>query len=165
MNNKFYLVIFAGVPDWEGESTNSYVERKYLFSSQKNAEDFVRRRTKDVEWYTHPSLAQKDSMKHRLKKGEFHFEDDTRKFEFQNEYRVIALALDEVYDEPINESSPYDFVDKAKSDLRRVEGDLEEIGRSICDKKGSGYCWSRINCALSEVREAICETSRMIMED
>lgn len=159
MASKFYLVVFTGVPDWEGETTNSYVERHYLFSSQEKACEFVRRRTKDIEWNTQQEFPE-GSMLHRIKKGEFHFEDDSRKFEFQNEYRVIALTPDEVDDEP----SP-NFVDKAKSGLRKVEGDLEEIGRSICDKKGSGNCWSRINCALSEIREAIFETDRMITED
>lgn len=102
-NKTFYLVIFTGVPDWEGEPTNSYVERKYLFSSQAKAAEFVRRRTKDMEWYTHLTSTQKNLMMHRIKRGEFHFEDTTHKFEFQNEYRVFALALDEVYDESISE--------------------------------------------------------------
>ena len=165
MNNKFYLVIFTGVPDWEGETTNSYVERTYLFSSQEKAGEFVRRRTKDVEWYTHPSLMQKNSMMHRVKKGEFHFEDDSRKFEFQNEYRVIALTLDEVYDGPIRESSPYDCIDATNASLHKVKKDLEEIGRSIYNKKGSERSWNRINIALSAVREAICETHWMMSED
>ena len=43
----------------------------------------------------------------------------------------------------------------------KVEKELERIGQSICDVKGSGNCWSKINLALAEVREAVCETYRM----
>ena len=42
MKDPLYLVIFYGIPDWKGENTTSPCTRRYLFSSQGKAADFVR---------------------------------------------------------------------------------------------------------------------------
>jgi len=162
MEDKFYLVTFTGVPDWEGEETNSYVERKYLFSSAEKAAEFVRKRTTDKEWDTHPAFAA-GSMMHRVKQGEFHLADNEINLTFQNEYKIVALTSDDE-DAKSPDNDPYAVADQTEAALLKVEKELERIGQSICDVKGSGNCWSKINLALAEVREAVCETYRMITE-
>ena len=73
--------------------------------------------------------------------------------------------MDKLKLESTKESLPYDWIDATNASLHKVERDLEEIGRSICNKKGSARSWNRINMALSAVREAICETHWMLIED
>ena len=152
-NSKMYLVTFRGVPDWEGEECNSYCERKYLFDSPHKASKFVRNRTKDIEWETHPACME-GSMGHRIKKGEFHCEDGST---FRNEYITVALDVNEecAPECPNGEQATHKFVDEVENSLRLVEAELETIGRFICPVRASGSSWNSINNALENVRDAI----------
>ena len=86
LSDRFYLVTFSGIPDWEPGQTTHPCTRRYLFSSQPKASEFVRRRTSGSGWYTHPAY-QKNSMMYRLKHNS------------HNSYYVVALTPDEVCDE------------------------------------------------------------------
>lgn len=52
--DKFYLVSFYGIPDWEKGRPNKICSRRYLFSSMEKATAFVRRRTDSPEWVSFP---------------------------------------------------------------------------------------------------------------
>ena len=92
MKNPLYLVIFYGIPDWKGESLTSPCSRRYLFSSQGEADAFVRRRTQAPGWFTH-SAYPKDSMMCRLKRGS------------TNRYQIVTVYVDDVYDEDLSNES------------------------------------------------------------
>ena len=92
MEEPLYLVIFYGIPDWTGEIVTSPCTRRYLFSSQRKADAFVRRRTQAPEWFTH-SAYPKDSMVCRLKRGS------------TNRYQIVSVYVDDVYDEDLSNDS------------------------------------------------------------
>lgn len=48
-----------------------------------------------------------------------------------------------------------EFVDGVSSELSRIEGMLEAVGRKICDKPGSARSHGHISTALSEMRDAV----------
>jgi len=89
MKDPLYLVIFYGIPDWKGENMTSPCTRRYLFSSQGKASDFVRRRTNTKDWFTHTAYP-KDSMMCRLKRGS------------SNRYQIVSVYVDDVYDEDLS---------------------------------------------------------------
>ena len=92
MKDPLYLVIFYGIPDWKGEYTTSPCTRRYLFSTQGKAADFVRRRTNAPDWFTH-SAYPKGSMMCRLKRGS------------SNRYQIVTVYVDDVYDEDLSNDS------------------------------------------------------------
>lgn len=81
-----YLVTFHGVPDWEEGQCKQPCTRKYLFSNQAKATEFVRRRTAAGGWMTHPAHPN-GSMMFRVKRDS------------PNRYEITSLVVDEVYDE------------------------------------------------------------------
>ena len=92
MKEPLYLVIFYGIPDWKGEIVTSPCTRRYLFSTQEKAAAFVRHRTSTKEWVTHTAYP-KDSMMCRFKMGS------------TNRYQVVAVYVDDVYDEDLSGDS------------------------------------------------------------
>lgn len=86
IQDKFYLVTFYGIPNWEDWNTSQPCTRRYLFSSQGKAAEFVRRRTNTPDWLTHPAFP-KGSMMSRIKKGS------------SNRYNIVTLTVDEICDE------------------------------------------------------------------
>lgn len=51
----------------------------------------------------------------------------------------------------------FEFEDK----LRKIEGELEGLGREICSVHDSGVTWGAINRAVEDVQEAIHLAYRM----
>ena len=150
--DKMFFVTFRGIPDWEGETTKSYVQREYLFDSFDKASAFVRERTKGEGWETHPTCLE-GSMLHRIKKCKL-----LGKIDSQFEYVIGVIIPNEECkgeEKGMPEIGTHEFVNKVEDDLRKVEADLESIGRTICSVNGSGSSWASINNALEDVRDAI----------
>ena len=90
MKDPLYIVIFYGIPDWKGENTTSPCVRRYLFSTQEKASDFVRRRTNTKDWFT---AYTEGPMMCRLKMGS------------TNRYQIVTIYVDDVYDEDLSNDS------------------------------------------------------------
>lgn len=86
--DKFYLVTYYGTPDWKSEKGGEPCTRRYLFSSEWKAAEFVMRRTFSEDWITPPAFP-KGSMKSRLKKGSL------------NRYNIVTLTVDEINEEEL----------------------------------------------------------------
>lgn len=86
MKEPLYLVIFNGIPYWKDEIVSTPCSRRYIFSNQAKAADFVRHRTNSKDWITHPAYP-RGSMMCRLQRGS------------SNRYQIVTVYVDDVYDE------------------------------------------------------------------
>ena len=80
--DKFFLVSFYGIPEWEKGHNNNICSRRYLFSSLEKAWAFVLRRTDTPAWVSIPPQGE-GSMGYRMKWGS------------QNGYSISVLKVDD----------------------------------------------------------------------
>lgn len=52
-------------------------------------------------------------------------------------------------------------VDKVEEDLRKVESELERIGRIVCPANGGCCSWNYINASIENVQNAIYHAYKM----
>lgn len=71
------------------------------------------------------------------------------------------MTTTELNETPPEQPEERDIVLGTENALRKVEGELEAIGRSVCDVPRSATTHGRIILAIAEVQKAIDECWRM----